>query len=144
MPFWQFFRMGWDGCALLVQPSRIPCKNPTQNKKSADFGSTRSDFWGFNHNILIVPAHTAAFKYRLKNCLKWKKLFKMGPNMTLLTVQTVCYSLVCQKFKMPHISTLPSCTFFKVKIENYNVFVEMSCNYQSVHNIFSRIFPCYF
>ena len=22
--FWQFFRKGWDGCALLVQPSRIP------------------------------------------------------------------------------------------------------------------------
>ena len=24
MPFWQFFRMGWYGCALLVWPSRIP------------------------------------------------------------------------------------------------------------------------
>ena len=68
--------MGWDGCALLVQPSRIPCKNPTQNKKnvlSADFGSTRSDFWGFNHNILIVPAPTAAFKYRLKKLFKMEK-----------------------------------------------------------------------
>ena len=27
VPFWQFFRMGWDGCALLVWPSRIPCRN---------------------------------------------------------------------------------------------------------------------
>ena len=24
VPFWQFFRQGWDGRALLVQPSRIP------------------------------------------------------------------------------------------------------------------------
>ena len=24
VPFWQFFRQGQDGCALLVQPSRIP------------------------------------------------------------------------------------------------------------------------
>ena len=24
VPFWQFFREGQDGCALLVQPSRIP------------------------------------------------------------------------------------------------------------------------
>ena len=24
VPFLQFFRMGWDGCALLVWPSRIP------------------------------------------------------------------------------------------------------------------------
>ena len=23
MPFWQFFRQGWDGRALLVRPSRI-------------------------------------------------------------------------------------------------------------------------
>ena len=23
MPFWQFFRLGRDGCALLVRPSRI-------------------------------------------------------------------------------------------------------------------------
>ena len=27
MPFWQFFRMGWNGCALLGQPSRIPHRN---------------------------------------------------------------------------------------------------------------------
>ena len=27
MPFWQFFRMGWDGCALLLRPSRIPHRN---------------------------------------------------------------------------------------------------------------------
>jgi hypothetical protein len=27
VPFWQFFRMGWDGCALLVRPSRIPHRN---------------------------------------------------------------------------------------------------------------------
>ena len=27
MPFWQFFRMGWDGCALLVRPSTIPHRN---------------------------------------------------------------------------------------------------------------------
>ena len=27
VPFWQFFRMGWDGCALLVQPTRIPRRN---------------------------------------------------------------------------------------------------------------------
>ena len=82
-----------------VSAARIPCKNPTQNKNS----------------------------FCLAKCGTSKKLFKMGPNMTLLTVQTVCYSLVCQKFKMPHISTLPSCTFFKVKIENNNVIVEMSC-----------------
>ena len=25
MSFWQFFRQGWDGRALLVRPSRIPC-----------------------------------------------------------------------------------------------------------------------
>ena len=24
VPIWQFFRQGRDGCALLVQPSRIP------------------------------------------------------------------------------------------------------------------------
>ena len=24
VPFWQFFRQGWDGRAVLVQPSRIP------------------------------------------------------------------------------------------------------------------------
>ena len=24
VPFWQFFRMGWDGHALLGRPSRIP------------------------------------------------------------------------------------------------------------------------
>ena len=24
VPFWQFFRMGWDGSALFGQPSRIP------------------------------------------------------------------------------------------------------------------------
>jgi len=24
VPFWQFFRQGWDGRALLVWPSRIP------------------------------------------------------------------------------------------------------------------------
>ena len=24
VPFWQFFRQGWDGRALLVRPSRIP------------------------------------------------------------------------------------------------------------------------
>ena len=24
LPFWQFFRQGWDGRALLVQTSRIP------------------------------------------------------------------------------------------------------------------------
>ena len=24
VPFWQFFRQGWDGRALLVQPLRIP------------------------------------------------------------------------------------------------------------------------
>ena len=24
VPFWQFFRQGRDGCALLVRPSRIP------------------------------------------------------------------------------------------------------------------------
>ena len=24
VPFWQFFRQGWDGRALLVPPSRIP------------------------------------------------------------------------------------------------------------------------
>jgi hypothetical protein len=27
VPFWQFFRMGWDGRALLGQPSRIPHRN---------------------------------------------------------------------------------------------------------------------
>ena len=27
VPFWQFFRMGWDGHALLGRPSRIPCRN---------------------------------------------------------------------------------------------------------------------
>ena len=27
MPFWQFLRMGRDGCALLVRPSRIPYRN---------------------------------------------------------------------------------------------------------------------
>ena len=27
MPFWQFFRMGWDGHALLGRPSRIPHRN---------------------------------------------------------------------------------------------------------------------
>ena len=27
VPFWQFFRMGWDGRALLDQPSRIPHRN---------------------------------------------------------------------------------------------------------------------
>ena len=27
MPFWQYFRMGWDGRALLVWPSRIPHRN---------------------------------------------------------------------------------------------------------------------
>ena len=27
VPFRQFFRMGWDGCALLVWPSRIPQRN---------------------------------------------------------------------------------------------------------------------
>ena len=27
VPFWQFFRMGWDGCALLGRPSRIPQRN---------------------------------------------------------------------------------------------------------------------
>ena len=24
VPFWQFFKQGWDGLALLVWPSRIP------------------------------------------------------------------------------------------------------------------------
>jgi len=24
VPFWQFFRQGWDGRALLARPSRIP------------------------------------------------------------------------------------------------------------------------
>jgi hypothetical protein len=28
VPFWQFFRQGWDGCALLVLPSRIPHRIP--------------------------------------------------------------------------------------------------------------------
>jgi hypothetical protein len=27
MPFWQFFRMGWDGRDLLGRPSRIPHRN---------------------------------------------------------------------------------------------------------------------
>ena len=27
VPFWQFFRMGWDGRALLGRPSRIPHRN---------------------------------------------------------------------------------------------------------------------
>ena len=27
VPFWQFFRMGLDGRALLVRPSRIPYRN---------------------------------------------------------------------------------------------------------------------
>jgi hypothetical protein len=27
VPFWQCFRMGWDGRALLGRPSRIPHKN---------------------------------------------------------------------------------------------------------------------
>ena len=27
VPFWQFFRMGWDGRALLGWPSRIPHRN---------------------------------------------------------------------------------------------------------------------
>ena len=27
MPFWHFFRMGWDGHALLGRPSRIPHRN---------------------------------------------------------------------------------------------------------------------
>jgi hypothetical protein len=27
VPFWQFFRMGWDGRALLGWPSRIPQRN---------------------------------------------------------------------------------------------------------------------
>jgi hypothetical protein len=27
VPFWQFFRMGWDGRALLDRPSRIPHRN---------------------------------------------------------------------------------------------------------------------
>ena len=27
VPFWQFFRMGWDGHALLGRPSRIPHRN---------------------------------------------------------------------------------------------------------------------
>jgi hypothetical protein len=27
VPFWQFFRMGWDGHALLGWPSRIPHRN---------------------------------------------------------------------------------------------------------------------
>jgi hypothetical protein len=26
VPFWQFFRQGRDGCALLVRPSRIPLR----------------------------------------------------------------------------------------------------------------------
>ena len=26
VPFWQFFRQGQDGCALLMRPSRIPCR----------------------------------------------------------------------------------------------------------------------
>jgi hypothetical protein len=25
VPFWQFFRQGWDDRALLIQPLRIPC-----------------------------------------------------------------------------------------------------------------------
>jgi hypothetical protein len=24
VPFWQFFKQGWDGRALLVRPSKIP------------------------------------------------------------------------------------------------------------------------
>jgi hypothetical protein len=31
VPFWQFFRKGWDGCALLVQPSKI---NAMRHKNS--------------------------------------------------------------------------------------------------------------
>ena len=27
VPSWQFFRMSWDGCALLSRPSRIPQRN---------------------------------------------------------------------------------------------------------------------
>jgi hypothetical protein len=27
VPFWQFFRMGWDGRALIGRPSRIPHRN---------------------------------------------------------------------------------------------------------------------
>lgn len=27
MPFWQFFRFGQNGCALLVRPSKIPHRN---------------------------------------------------------------------------------------------------------------------
>jgi hypothetical protein len=27
VPFWQFFRIGWDGRALLVRPLGIPHKN---------------------------------------------------------------------------------------------------------------------
>jgi hypothetical protein len=27
VPFWQFFRKGWDGRALIGQPSRIPHRN---------------------------------------------------------------------------------------------------------------------
>ena len=27
MAFWQFFRKGWDGCVLIVWPSRIPNRN---------------------------------------------------------------------------------------------------------------------
>ena len=27
VPFWQFFRIGWDGHALLGRPSRIPHRN---------------------------------------------------------------------------------------------------------------------
>ena len=27
VPFWQFFRVGWDGLALLGWPSRIPHRN---------------------------------------------------------------------------------------------------------------------
>ena len=27
VPFWKYFRMGWDGRALLGRPSRIPHRN---------------------------------------------------------------------------------------------------------------------